>query len=265
MRLNIFNRANFSAEDEKKVRDLLASPEMEQILDRVEQTHIEERATLRKQLDSLDKRHDPAIEKATATRVEAAAKLEAARALFDAAKAVDRQAAQGAETLAQLKRDEDYRLRKQLIESRDTRLDTFRDHADNAWQQMRHMISVTSAKQKSWATGEKYVEYSSNADKVQTCMDLLKQASADTNAMALLPLTRTEVSERLTSWSHKLEPTLAAFGIACPRLDEKGEVTTHRPPRRLGDVLIENGLAERGDIPPDLDTAPTPANRHRAA
>ncbi|MGF6974911.1 hypothetical protein QFZ94_003361 [Paraburkholderia sp. JPY465] len=257
MRLNIFNRANFSAEDEKKVRDLLSSPEMERILDRVEQTQVDERTILRKQLDSLDKRHDPVVAKATASLIEARVKLDEARAMFDAAKEAEKESAQAVYTLECLKRDEDYRLRKELIESRDTRLDGFRVHVDNAWQQMRHLISISSVTHKNWA-GATSVEYESNAEKVDACMGLLKQASADTHAMALLPLTRAEVSERLTAWTHKLEPDLDSFGIACPRLDEKGEVTTHRPPRKLHEVLQEKGLAEKADIPgerPKLERA----------
>ncbi|MDN8065930.1 hypothetical protein [Burkholderia vietnamiensis] len=264
MRLNLFNRANFTVDDEKKIRDLLAAPELEKILDRVEQTHIDERIALRKQLDTLDKRHDPAIAEAEAARIEAAKKLDAARAQFDAAKQSDKDAAQAVNTLECLKRDDDYLLRKQLIESRDTRLDTFRDHADNALQQLRHLISITSAKHKSWATGEKYIEYTSNADRVEACRELVKQAIAATHEMTLQPLTRAEVSERLTEWTHKLEPSLDAFGLPCPRLDEKGEVTTHRPLRPMHEVLSDNGLAERGDIPPDFTGDATKSPRRRA-
>ncbi|TDY23934.1 hypothetical protein B0G81_4336 [Paraburkholderia sp. BL6665CI2N2] len=250
MRLNLFNQAKFTAEDEKKVRDLLSSPELEKILDRVEQSHIEERVSLRKQLDSIDKRHDPAINDAAAARLDAGRKLDAARAQFEAAKEAEKNATQAVDVLERGKQAEDYNLRKQLIETRDTRLDDFRLHVDNAWQQARHMGSITAVKHKSW-TGHESIEYVSNTDKVNACMALLTDARADIEAMTLLPLTRAEVSERLTAWTHKLEPSLDAFGIACPRLDEKGEVTTHRPPRKLHEVLQDNGVAEKADIPPE--------------
>lgn len=246
MRLNIFNRAHFTAEDEKKVRDLIASPEVEKILDRVEQAHVDERTALRNQLDSLDKRHEPAIEKATTARIDAAKKLEAGRAVFDAAKEADKLAAQHVESLAAAKRDEDYRLRKRLIESRDDRLDEFHRHLSNADELMRYLYSITEAKRRN-LLGRMITEYSDNNAQVDACREVIKEALEDVTAMALLPLSRADVAARLTGWTHRLEPMLERFQVACPRLDEAGKVTTHRPQRSHAETIIANGLAEEGD------------------
>jgi len=66
--------------------------------------------------------------------------------------------------------------------------------------------------------------------------------------MALLPLTRAEISERLMAITREIAPTLKKFDLCIPTLDEDGEVKVENPMTRPYDVLEANGVAVEGDL-----------------
>ncbi|MBT2181000.1 hypothetical protein KKP06_24675 [Ralstonia pickettii] len=267
--MSVFNRfinkADLNKDDERKIRELLESPEVEQIFNRAEQSILDKRAALRKQLDTIDQRHDRGIADAVAACVAAVKERDAAEARFNAAKEAAWNAQVTVDSLDRVKLAEDGTLRGELMESRDSRLSDFRLHLDDAWQKLRHLTQITEIRHRGW-TGERSIEYLTNADQVQECRNLVEAAIADIDAMALLPLSRIDVSERLTGWTHKLTPKLEAFSLPCPSLRQDGEVELpHTGRRRMIDVLRDNGMAEIGDVPPDeaadLNRPKSPARR----
>lgn len=148
----------------------------------------------------------------------------------------------GAEYAATHIRDaEKSALLAELMETADGRLRDFSDLLGNQRQALRHLGSITEYKHKSWAGGTT-VEYASNTAEVNALMAQIEAAQAAIKEMALLPLTSSEVAERLTAWTHEFQPKLEAFALPCPRLNEKGEVELSKERVSLDDTLRANGL-----------------------
>lgn len=258
---NLFiNKADLNKDDERKIRELLESPEVEQIFNRAQQSILDKRAALRKQLDTIDQRHNRAIEEAGAAYAKAMREREVAEARLTEAREAERNAQMAAYGRDYSKLQEDQALRMELMESRDSRLSDFRLHLDGAWQKLRHLTQITEIRHRGWS-GERSIEYLTNADQVQECRNLLNAAMADIDAMALLPLSRNDVSERLTEWTHKLAPKLKAFSLLCPILGQDGEVELPHVLRSLTDVLRDNGIADRGDTPKDEEAVKARPNK----
>lgn len=256
---NIFNKADFSKDDERIIRQILEAPETEQIIARAEQAAIENRKVLRQRLDSLDTRHDKHIA-AAATKLQTATRaLEAAESTLLAAREKETQARAVLYATEASKGAEASALRQALHASRDSRLDDFRLHLDDAKDKLRHLTTITSFPIRSW-TGEKSVHYETNATDVSALSTALKDAIASVESMTLLPLARSEVSERLTALTHELTPMMDAFSLPTPSLDEQGAVILSRPKLRFSEVLQENRIHEPGDVPtqkPRAQPAPT--------
>jgi len=242
-----FNKAVFSKDDERVIRTILEAPETEQIIARAEQAIIEKRRMLWQRLDSLDARHDKSIAAAGAAVQEAIRAREAAEANLLAAREEERQARAAADAAEAAKGVEAYELRQALRDSRDLRLDDFYRHLDDAKDKLRHLTRITAFPLRPW-TGGKSIQYETNAAEVSALSTALKEAMAEVEAMTLLPLSRAEVSERLTAWTHRLEPMLDAFSLPTPRLDENGAVTLNRGRLKLADVLQENRVLEPDDL-----------------
>jgi len=245
--LEYFNKAAFSKDDERVIRQILVAPETEQIIARAEKAAIEKRANYRQRLDSLDARHDKGIVNAGATHQAAIRAREAAEAKLLAAREEERQASAAVYAAEAAKGAEACELRQALRDSRDTRLDDFWMYLDDAKGKLRHLTRITSFALASW-TGKKSMRYETNADEVSALSVALKEAMGDVEDMTLLPLTRAEVSERLTAMTHKLEPMLDGFSLPTPRLDENGAVTLNRQALKFAEVLQDNGVAEPGDL-----------------
>ncbi|MGN5480518.1 hypothetical protein ACTMU2_38435 [Cupriavidus basilensis] len=247
--LDYFNKAHFTKNEEQVIRQILEAPETEQIIARAEQANIKNRHVLRQRLDSLDARHDKAIATAAAAVQKAVRAREAAEAKLLAAREEERQASAAVYAAEAAKGAEVCELRQALIASRDTRLDEFRQHLDEAKDKLRHLTRITAVPLASW-TGEKSIRYETNADDVSALSVALKEAMKDIEGMALIPLMRAEVSERLTALTHKLEPMMDDFSLATPRLDENGTpLPLSREQFKLVDLLQENRVLEPGDMP----------------
>lgn len=242
---SFLDKANLTKRDEKVLRDIMTSPEAEQILARVEQTTIEKRKALRQRLNTLDERHDKGIAATDATHLKAIRAREAAEVQLAAARAEESRTSAASYAVEMIKAAEAKELRQALIDSRDDRLDDYYREIDRALDQSRHLTRITSFRHGSW--GERTIKYESNAEQVTMLRTLLMDALEDVKSMTLEPLSRNEVSERLTAWTHKLGPMLSEFSLATPQLDASGAVTLSRVPLKFVEMLQANGVAERGD------------------
>lgn len=231
-----FDRADFTKQDEASFRVLLKSAEAVQIFERAERETIEERKALRARLDAIDVKHDPGINNASVTHQAAVRATEVAEAQLMAMRENERQARAAVYAVEMAKVAEVAELRQALRDSRDTRLDDFRDHLDDARDKLRHLGKITTIVHNSWASGRD-VQYESNLDEVTALREALQSALADIGAMTLLPLSRADVSERLTAWTHKLQPMLESFSLPTPRLDENGAVTLSRERLKFFEIL----------------------------
>lgn len=258
---NFFDKANLTKRDEQALRQLIASPEAEQIRERAERVTIEKRIALKAKLDSLDQRHDEGITAAGLAYQNAIRALEAAEAKLIAAREEEHRARTTSYALESVKLREAHELQQDLIACRDVRLDEFHEHLSDADDKLRHLTQITAFPHRTW-TGEKSIRYETNADEVAALRAALKQAMADVTGMALLPLTRSEVSERLTALSHKLEPALDKFSLPTPRIDVDGDVTLSRERLKLADVLQDNGLREQGDVSVSTMAQARPRRKH---
>ncbi|MEM5277475.1 hypothetical protein VSR17_20845 [Cupriavidus taiwanensis] len=264
---SFFDKANLTKRDERVLRDIMTSPEAEQILARAERTTIEKRKELRLRLDGVDARHDKGISAAGEVYWKAHLAREAAEAKLIEAREDERRASATCYALESAKGQETRDLELQLLETRDPRLDDFYLHLRDAKQQLRHLVRITAFPNRTW-TGERSVTYETNADEVHALSTVLKEAMVEVQRMTLLPVTRNEVSERLTTWAHKLEPMLDAFSLSTPRLDENGEVKLSREPLKFVEVLQANRVFDREDMPapkPVRASSPRPPAVKRAA
>lgn len=243
-----FDRANFSKRDEESFRVLLESPEALQIFERAERESIEERKALRGRLDAVDGKHNPGINKAGEKHQAAVRAAEAAEVHLRSMREAEREASAALYAAEMVKAAEAAELRQALRDCRDSRLDEFHVHLTDAQDMLRHLGKITTIVQSGWA-GERDVQYESNLGEVTALRNALQAALVDIDAMTLLPLSRAEVSERLTAWTHKLEPMLESFSLPTPRLDENGTVTLSRERLKFYEILEDNGLSEPGDKP----------------
>jgi len=259
-----FDRADFSKRDEESFRVLLESPEALQIFERAERESIEERKALRGRLDAIDGKHNPGINSAGEKHQAAVRAAEAAEVHLRLMREAEREASAALYAAEMVKAAEAAELRQALRDCRDTRLDEFRVHLADAQDMLRHLGKITTIVQSGWA-GERDVQYESNLGEVTALRDALQAALVDIDAMTLLPLSRAEVSERLTAWTHKLQPMLESFSLPTPRLDENGTVTLSRERLKFFEVLQDNGVCEAGDKPQPQQQEVTPPRTVKAA
>ncbi|NKA92041.1 hypothetical protein GO283_00585 [Ralstonia solanacearum] len=199
---------------------------------------------LRSRLDGIDARHERNIAGARVTLQAATHAVEAAKSNLLAVREEERQALAALYAAESIKGDEARELRRELIDRRDTRGDEFHAHLHDAWDKLRHPAN-------------------GNLDKANALRSQLQAAMSDVQGLARIPLTRAEVSERLTALSHRLEPKLHPFVLPRPMLDERGAVVLNRERLPFVEVLRDNGLLERSDAPkpqvaiPACSTTPT--------
>jgi hypothetical protein len=251
--LKFFNRAELNKDDEKRIREILKSPEIESILGRAEQATVAHRAELRKKLDTVAERHEAAIETAGKEHMAAIRHREESEAQQRRAWELQMQAGGAAYAATHIRDSEKNALLAELMETADARLRDFGDLLDDQRQALRHLGTISEYRHSSWA-GSPSVEYSTNTAELNALMAELDAGQGDIKEMALLPLTADEVAERLTRWTHKFQPKLETFALPCPRLNEKGEVELSKARVSLDDTLRANGLP--GDTAPKADAKP---------
>ncbi|KWI36359.1 hypothetical protein WM04_06900 [Burkholderia ubonensis] len=241
MKLFDFNRAQFSEQDARKIRQLIDSPEMLAKLNEIDQANVARRIELKEQLDSLDGRHDPAIESALKNDREAIAKVESLREQLRAAEEAQQKTATALFGARGQKDREFFTVRKELVDSRDLRGDQFLIHLGAAHDSLRHVVRFWfETDGRNWLGHQRIVERCNAAD-VDAVMDSVKQSLKTVEDMALEPLTHGEITERLNAISSELGPRLKEFLVPWPFIDEEGqvrletnftrdrEVTVHRP------------------------------------
>lgn len=261
---DFLHKANLTSRDEQVLRNIMASPEAERIIERAEQATIEKRIALKARLDTVDQRHDKDVSAAGVALQNAIRARESLEAQLVAARHEEKRTGAAIDAAESAKHREARALQQDLIASRDMRLDDFFRHLDSAADKLRHLTRITAFPVNSW-TGETSAKYESNTAEVTALVTALKEAMAEVTGMALLPLARNEVSERLTVLTHKLGPALEAFSLPTPRLDESGEVTLSRERLKLADVLQDNGVREPGDQPAAVTTQARPRTQKHGA
>ncbi|MGS1003088.1 hypothetical protein [Burkholderia glumae] len=221
---NLLHRAKFTEQEEKNIRKILESPEIEKILNREESERIKERADLKKQLDTVDSRHQTNIKRRAQEFRDADEELKEAKIHLNEAtqnQALAFQLMRGSELQ---KEEESSEIRKQLYEGRDRRIDDFLFHLSDADERIRYMSTTTEFRGKIWGTGIPTVEYESNLESVKAARGVIAEAMDSIRAAALLPISRNELSELMTGWTHKLTPLFKKFEVLCPYVDANGDV-----------------------------------------
>ncbi|KVR04722.1 hypothetical protein WK09_28990 [Burkholderia ubonensis] len=252
MKLLKFGRNPSNEAREREIDNVLSSPAWQAMLIEADKTNVAARSVLRQRLDTLNERYDAKIEQAGANRMKAERYLEELRnrmqlQLRDAEE--ECVAARGIVwALEQEKNKEEFDTKRELIESRDTRIDEYHLHLGNAFGMVRHFVRV-------WPKLVGYHPYSgasifgseSNAEEVSATMELIKGAQKKLEEMLLLPLSRAEIDERLTSISRELAPDFKKFGHPCPVLNADGEVELSTPRLRTYQALQAAGAATKED------------------
>lgn len=252
MKLLKFGRNLSNEAREREIDEVLASPAWQAMRSAADKTNVETRAELKQRLDTLNERFDEKIEQAGAKHWAAQRDLEELRKktqiqLREAEEAVV--AARSAVwALEQAKNKEEFDTRRELYDSRDTRVDDYYMHLGNALGMIRHFVRV-------WPkligyhdrSGRAIYGSESNCEEVSSTMDLIKGAQKKLEEMLLLPLARVEIDERLTSISRELAPALRKFSQPCPVLNADGEVELSSPHLRTYQALQAAGAATNDD------------------
>ncbi|MBN3789712.1 hypothetical protein [Burkholderia sp. Ac-20353] len=249
------DRGDFSKTDERmlrELRELRALPDIEARISSAEQQNVAKRTKLKQQLDTLSERHDPALEAAAAKCTEAANKIEVLRAQIRDAEEAHRATVAATWHLESLKNRDEFDARRELYDGRDPRLDQYLVHLGTALSLVGHCTKLWIQHEGHNWLGKLVHRTMSNQDEVVTAMNLLKKARKQVEGLALEPLTRTEISGRLTSITGDVAPTLKKFSIGWPALDKDGEVELQSPHANALEVLRKNGVATAGDLSPDV-------------
>lgn len=216
---------NLKLDDEgkKELDSILALPEVESILNREESTKIEKRKALIAELNGLPKKFEKRKIEAEHTAVEAAGRVGALTENLRRAKEDYNLAQAAAGALAAQQQRETWHLQQQLRDGADTRLQEFWRLLGEVDGAIRIALSVWPEKRKDWF-GKPETVIHSNVEEMEAARAVIKAAIDDIESMSFEALSRSEVSERLASWTHKLEGPLRPFGMQPPGLDESDEV-----------------------------------------
>ncbi|KVR43361.1 hypothetical protein WK18_18140 [Burkholderia ubonensis] len=252
MKLLKFGRNQSNEAREREIDEVLASPAWQAMRMAADKTNVETRAELKQRLDTLNERFDKEIEQAGVKCQEAERYLEDLRKRTQAqireAEEALVAARSAAWTLENNKNKEEFNTRNELYASRDTRGDEFFEHLGNARSMINHFV-------RTWPKIIGYHPYSgtaiygseSNNKEVLAALDLIKGAQKRLEEMALLPLSRVDIDERLNSISRELAPTLQKFSQPCPVLNADGEVELSTPRLRTYYALQAAGAATKED------------------
>ncbi|KVH77573.1 hypothetical protein WJ41_05055 [Burkholderia ubonensis] len=252
MKLLNFVRGQFSEADARKLHDLINSPEGRTRLNEADKVKVEARAELKQRLDTLNERFDSKIEQAGIKYQEAERHLKEVRECMHLqvreAEEAYIAARSAAWALEHEKNKEEFDTRRELYDSRDTRVDDYHMHLGNALSMVNHCVKV-------WPKIVGYHEYNgkalygseSNGKEVSAAMELIKGAQKKLEDMLLLPLTLSEISEQLTSISRELAPTFKRFSQPLPVLNADGEVELSSPRLTAYMSLKANDVATSED------------------
>ncbi|MDN7993091.1 hypothetical protein QZM97_23740 [Burkholderia orbicola] len=253
MKLLSFGRAEFSEADVRKLSELINSPEGKARLAEADKAKVEVRAELRRRLDALPQEFAAQIEDAGAKCWDAERHLEELRKLLPVKirEAEElRDVARGAVfALEQAKAREELDIKRELFDSRDTRLDDYRAHISHALSMVNHFSIQWPVHTGMYYvhTGKPVIRHESNNKEVLATMGLLKNALKRLEDIALSPLTRTEIDESLTAISRDLTPSLQKFNLPIPILSANGEVDLTTPRLRTYYALQAAGAATTDD------------------
>ncbi|KVC84631.1 hypothetical protein WI76_07710 [Burkholderia ubonensis] len=264
-----FGRTQFSEAVARQLNDIATSPKWREEIDEADKAKVAVRTELKQQLDTLNERFDAQLEQASAKR------WEVERHLDDLRKRLPVQIREAEEAcvvargavwaIEQAKGKEELDIKRVLYDSRDTRIDEYYMHISDAWNMINHLTReefVFTGKYNVW-TQRPILETESNGSEVKAAMDILRAAQKKVEELALMPLLRAEISERLIAISKEIAPTIKKFSLSCPVLNADGEVELSDS--RLSNYLVlrANGVECVEDLPPPdpKDLTSTPASR----
>lgn len=249
---NLLAELRLSRVAREELDQVLAIPEVEQIIGREEEQELAERAELVKHMTNLPGKFENRIQEAVEAAKMATRRHEAAEKELVAARQAMFAAQAAAAALDREQNAERFEIERQLVEGADSRLDEFIHHLGRAESFIGASFQVTSIyTEKSWLTGERNTVTETNLEAIQTARVLLNDAIRDCEAMRLEAISSVDVAERLTAWFHKLCPVVEQFKVHLPYIDAAGHVVIENPKRsfreHLQDLSIEPGTtpAER--------------------
>lgn len=223
---------------------LIQSPEAQQLLQRDEEATLSRRRELIKQLEKLPAKYQAAKVAAAKPCQAAVDRLAAAELELQAARQNIVAVRAAASTPVRGEDLERLNAERELLATCDARLAEFSTHADNARQLVGHLITVWPTHTKHYITGERNIVYESNIEEVRAAMTLLAEATADCELMQEAAISFDDVSQRLTTWTHRLMPHLEKYELPVPFVDESGAVKleTKLSLRERYEVAIQHAM-----------------------
>ncbi|WP_341313894.1 hypothetical protein WN982_00355 [Paraburkholderia sp. IMGN_8] len=224
--MNIFNRNRSSlSEAEATIQELLSLPEFLDHRNRIEARKVAKRVEVRRQLDTVDERHEAPIKAALVKESKLADQISTLREELDNLNNEMRDAQLALFSVRQVREKEFFDLQKTLYDSRDLRIDEFQIQLnavrDSLRNQLRFQTEIVGKNE--WINTPIFADRS-NFDEISTGVGLADKALATLQKMPLEPLTRAEISERLTGMSSTIAPICRKLGIAWPVINDDGEV-----------------------------------------
>lgn len=235
------------------------SPEADALFGREAEETTAERTALVATLSGLPTKYAALHGAAEKQIVADAAEVETARAALRAAEA-KLAASQGVGNQHEThERNERFEAERTLRETADPRLAQFAgDCADLEQLANSAFHARVALGGKDWM-GRQSAEWVTNGAVVTAARDALKAASADARAMQLIVLDRQEVSDRLNSHIHQLEPMLEPMRLFVLTLDVHGNLSRERS-RKTADMLKDaiSSTGGRADREPTATAARAP-------
>lgn len=234
---NLISTLNLRGEAKKELDQVLALPEVTAILNREEQSALAERSVLVKQLAGLPKKHERLQKQAEENAVEAATRLHQAEENLRLARHDHMLAIGAAQGAVHAESRERFDLENQLFQGRDSRLVEYDTWLSTTEGKVRNAFSAwPELGARHWFAGTREKSIGSNLSEIEKAMAVLAEARQDIRTMSFEAVSKQEVSERLASWTEKLEKPLNPFGITPPIINEQGEIELVSPVK-LAEVL----------------------------
>ncbi|WP_322021828.1 MULTISPECIES: hypothetical protein, partial [unclassified Burkholderia] len=235
----------------RELNEMRATPVWQALRTDVDKANVAKRAELKQRLDAIPELFAAQIEQAGEKHMAQVHALDELRKnmqvqIREAEEAIV-VARSAVWTLEQKRNKEEFDIKRELYDSRDMRIDEYFEHLSEAYGMIRHFVR-TWPRLVGYRYGSTpiYAE-ESNAKEVQRALDLIKDSHKKLEEMALLPLSRAEVDERLNAISSDVARAFRSFSYPYPVLNADGEVELTTPRLRTYYALQAAGAATNDD------------------
>lgn len=209
----------------KELEDVLSLPEVQAVLGREEHATIEKRKMLIADLAELPRKYAKRKQEAEAIIRDTVRRVESLEENLKKTRDDLHLSRAAAGAIEAHQQRETWDLQAELRDGSDPRLADFWRLLDQLDGAVRVALSIwPEAGKKNFFGGREPTIIHSNVSDMEAARNTIADAKRDCETMGFQALTRQEISERLTRWTHKLEEPLAVFGLQPPGVDERGEV-----------------------------------------